>query len=84
MADVFVVWAKSDAHDNRIRGFILERGMKGLTTPYINGKFSLRAGPTGQIALDDVEVPEENILPNASGLSVSSLGKCWETDQWVM
>jgi len=68
LADVFVVWAKSDAHNNRIKGFIIERGSKGLTTPYIPGKFSLRAGATGQIFMDDVEIPEENLLPNAAGL----------------
>lgn len=68
IADVFVVWAKSEKHNNRIRGFILERGMEGLTTPYIDGKMSLRAGATGQIAMDEVEVPEANLLPHASGL----------------
>ncbi|MBM3509469.1 MAG: acyl-CoA dehydrogenase [Alphaproteobacteria bacterium] len=66
IADVFVVWAKNDA--GVIRGFILERGMKGLTTPKLEGKFSLRAGPTGQIAMDDVFVPAENELPEVSGL----------------
>ncbi|BFZ16976.1 hypothetical protein BsWGS_20015 [Bradybaena similaris] len=69
IADVFVVWAKSDVDSNKIRGFILERSMKGLTTPKIEGKFSLRASITGQIVLEDVHVPEENLLPNASGLS---------------
>jgi len=68
LADTFVVWAKSPKDNNRIRGFILERDMPGITTPYIKGKFSLRAGATGQIAMDDVEVPEENMLPNVSGL----------------
>merc|ERR1719334_376195 len=68
LADVFVVWAKSARHNNRIKGFIIERGMSGLTTPYIKGKFSLRAGATGQIAMDDVEVPAENLLPHTSGL----------------
>ena len=66
VADVFVVWAKND--DGVIRGFILERGMSGLSTPKIEGKFSLRASPTGQIAMNAVFVPEENELPGASGL----------------
>ena len=66
VADVFVVWAKND--DDVIRGFILERGMKGLSTPKIEGKFSLRASVTGQIAMDDIFVPSENELPGASGL----------------
>jgi glutaryl-CoA dehydrogenase len=65
-ADVFVVWAKDD--DHKIRGFILEKGMKGLTTPKIEGKFSLRASPTGQIAMDEVFVPAENIFPEVKGL----------------
>jgi glutaryl-CoA dehydrogenase len=68
IADVMVVWAKSDAHDGDIRGFIVERGMKGLTTPAIKGKVSLRASITGEIAMDGVEVPTENLLPNVSGL----------------
>src|SRR5689334_12401168 len=71
VADVFIVWARSDRDDNAIRGFILEKGWKGLTAPKIEGKFSLRASITGQIAMDDVEVPEENMLPNAKGLAVS-------------
>ena len=66
VADVFVVWAKND--DGVIRGFILERGMEGLSTPKIEGKFSLRASATGQIAMNGVFVPAENELPNASGL----------------
>ena len=65
-ADVFVVWAKLDG---RIRGFILEKGMGGLSAPKIEGKFSLRASPTGEIVMDGVEVPEENLMPNAAGLS---------------
>jgi glutaryl-CoA dehydrogenase len=69
IADVMVVWAKSDAHRGAIRGFILERGMKGLTTGKIEGKLSLRASITGEIAMDGVVVPEANLLPNASGLS---------------
>lgn len=68
IADTFVVWAKSDAHDDKIRGFILERGYEGLSTPKIEGKFSLRASPTGEIVLQDVFVPDENLLPNAEGL----------------
>jgi glutaryl-CoA dehydrogenase len=69
IADVFVVWAKSEAHDNRIKGFVLEKGMKGLSAPKIEGKFSLRASITGMIMMDDVEVPEENLLPNVQGLA---------------
>ena len=66
VADVFMVWAKTD--DGVIRGFILERGMKGLSAPKIEGKFSLRASVTGEIVMDDVAVPEENLLPNVQGL----------------
>jgi len=65
-ADIMVVWAKTE--DDVIRGFILERGMEGLTTPKIEGKFSLRASITGEIVMDDVFVPEENLLPNVQGL----------------
>src|SRR5258706_7945676 len=68
IADVFVVWAKSKAHHNKIRGFILEKGMRGLSAPKIGGKLSLRASVTGQIVMDDVEVPESALLPNISGL----------------
>jgi len=68
IADVFVVWAKSRAHDDQIRGFLLEKGMKGLSAPKIGGKLSLRASITGEIVLDGVEVPEEALLPNVSGL----------------
>ncbi|AWN49940.1 acyl-CoA dehydrogenase [Methylobacterium terrae] len=68
IADVFVVWAKSPAHDNQIRGFILEKGMKGLSAPKIKGKLSLRASVTGEIVMDGVEVPESALLPNVSGL----------------
>ena len=68
IADVFVVWAKSAAHDGAIRGFILEKGMKGLSAPKIEGKLSLRASVTGEIVLDGVEVPEAALLPNVSGL----------------
>jgi glutaryl-CoA dehydrogenase len=66
IADVFVVWAKTE--DNVIRGFILEKGMKGLSAPKIEGKFSLRASVTGEIVMDDVMVPEENLLPKVTGL----------------
>ncbi|MFO1265490.1 MAG: acyl-CoA dehydrogenase [Rubrivivax sp.] len=68
IADVFVVWAKSAAHEGAIKGFILERGMKGLTAPKIGGKLSLRASITGEIVLDGVEVPEDHLLPGVSGL----------------
>jgi glutaryl-CoA dehydrogenase len=66
IADVFVVWAKDDAGE--IRGYLLEKGMKGLTAPKIEGKFSLRASVTGEIVMDDVVVPEANLLPNVKGL----------------
>ncbi|MEQ8585848.1 MAG: acyl-CoA dehydrogenase [Thalassobaculaceae bacterium] len=66
IADVFVVWGKTE--DGKIRGFILEKGMEGLSAPKIEGKFSLRASITGEIVMDDVFVPEENLLPNISGL----------------
>jgi glutaryl-CoA dehydrogenase len=68
IADVFVVWAKSAAHGGEIRGFILEKGMKGLSAPKIEGKLSLRASVTGEIVLDNVEVAEEALMPNVSGL----------------
>jgi len=68
IADVFVVWAKSDAHGGKIRGFVLEKGMKGLSAPKIGGKLSLRASITGEIVMQDVEVPEEALLPNVEGL----------------
>src|SRR5258707_14685357 len=68
IADVFVVWAKSAAHDNQIRGFVLEKGMKGLSAPKIGGKLSLRCSITGEVVMDGVVVPEENLLPNVSGL----------------
>ncbi len=66
IADVFLVWAKDD--NGEIRGFLLERGMKGLSTPKIEGKFSLRVSPTGQVVMEQVFVPEENLLPGVSGL----------------
>ena len=68
IADVFVIWAKSSAHDNQIRGFVLEKGMKGLTAPKIEGKLSLRASVTGEVVMDGVEVGEDALLPNVSGL----------------
>ncbi|MCC7082113.1 MAG: acyl-CoA dehydrogenase [Burkholderiales bacterium] len=67
IADVFMIWAKDDA--GKIRGFILERGMKGLSTPKIEGKFSLRVSITGEVVMDEVFVPAENLLPNVSGLA---------------
>jgi glutaryl-CoA dehydrogenase len=67
IADVMIVWAKAEP-DDKIRGFILERGMAGIATPKIDGKFSLRASTTGEIAMDGVEVPDDNLLPNVSGL----------------
>jgi glutaryl-CoA dehydrogenase len=66
IADVFVVWAKND--DGIVRGYVLDKGMKGLSAPAIEGKFSLRASITGEIVMDDVFVPAENELPNVSGL----------------
>lgn len=82
VADVFVVWAKNDA--GRIRGYILEKGMKGLSAPVMHGKLSLRVSITGEIVMDDVFVPAENELPNVSGLSGplgcldnARYGICW-------
>jgi glutaryl-CoA dehydrogenase len=69
IADVFVVWAKSEAHEGKIRGFVLEKGMKGLSAPKVGGKLSLRASITGEIVLDNVEVGEDALLPNVSGLA---------------
>ncbi len=68
IADVFVVWAKSEAHGGKIRGFVLEKGTKGLSAPKIGGKLSLRASVTGEIVMKDVEVGEEALLPNVEGL----------------
>ena len=67
-ADVFVIWAKSEAHGGGIRGFVLEKGMKGLTAPKIQGKLSLRASTTGMIIMDNVEVGEDALLPDVQGL----------------
>jgi glutaryl-CoA dehydrogenase len=68
IADVFVVWAKSREHENAIKGFILEKGMEGLSAPKIKGKLSLRASITGEIVMDKVFVPNENLMPNVTGL----------------
>ncbi|WP_040605119.1 acyl-CoA dehydrogenase [Sagittula stellata] len=68
IADVFVVWAKSEAHDGKIRGFVLEKGAKGLTAPKIENKLSLRASVTGEVVLDNVEVGEDALLPHVQGL----------------
>ncbi len=68
IADVFVVWAKSEAHGGKIRGFVLEKGMKGLSAPKIGGKLSLRASITGEIVMQDVAVGEDALLPNVEGL----------------
>ncbi len=68
LADVFVIWAKSAAHGGEIRGFVLEKGMNGLSAPKIGGKLSLRASTTGEIVMDGVVVPESSLLPNVSGL----------------
>ncbi|WP_051630746.1 acyl-CoA dehydrogenase [Afifella pfennigii] len=68
IADVFVVWAKSEADEGAIRGFVLEKGMKGLSAPKIGGKLSLRASVTGEVVMDGVVVPQEALLPNVSGL----------------
>ena len=68
IADVFVVWAKSEAHGGKIRGFVLDKGMKGLSAPKIGGKLSLRASITGEIVMDNVEVGEDALLPNVEGL----------------
>ena len=68
IADVFVIWAKSEAHGGKIKGFVLEKGMKGLSAPKIGGKLSLRASITGEIVMQDVEVGEDALLPNVEGL----------------
>ena len=68
IADVFVVWAKSDAHDGKIRGFVLDKDTKGLSAPKVQNKMSLRASITGEIVLDGVEVSEDALLPHVSGL----------------
>ena len=68
IADVFVVWAKSEYHDGKIKGFILEKGANGLKAPRIEGKLSLRASVTGEIVMDNVEISDDALLPNVSGL----------------
>ncbi len=68
IADLAVIWARSTAHGDAIRGFIVERGAKGLSTPKIGNKLSLRASITGEVVMDNVDIPEENLLPNVSGL----------------
>ncbi|MEO1344357.1 MAG: acyl-CoA dehydrogenase [Pseudomonadota bacterium] len=68
VADVFVIWAKSEAHGGKIRGFVLEKGMKGLSAPKIEGKLSLRASVTGMIMMEDVDVSEDALLPGVDGL----------------
>ncbi|MGE0626880.1 MAG: acyl-CoA dehydrogenase [Hyphomicrobiaceae bacterium] len=84
LADVFVIWAKSEAHDGEIRGFILEKGMKGLTAPKIEGKLSLRTSTTGEVSMQGVLVPESAMLPNVRGLkgpfsclNRARFGICW-------
>ena len=71
IADVFIVWARSEAHGGKVRGFVLDKGTKGLTAPKIEGKLSLRTSVTGEIVMQDVEVGEEALLPDASGLSAA-------------
>ncbi|WP_239016924.1 acyl-CoA dehydrogenase [Sphingomonas ginkgonis] len=68
IADVFVIWAKSDAHGGKIRGFVLDKGMKGLSAPQVKEKLSLRASITGEVVMDGVEVGEDALLPNVEGL----------------
>jgi glutaryl-CoA dehydrogenase len=68
IADIFIVWAKSEAHNGKVRGFILEKGMPGLSAPTIHGKLSLRTSPTGAIVMENVAVGEDHLLPHASGL----------------
>jgi glutaryl-CoA dehydrogenase len=84
LADVFVIWAKSDAHGGEIRGFVLEKGMKGLSAPKIEGKLSLRTSTTGEVVMNGVEVSEDALLPNVSGLkgpfgclNRARFGICW-------
>ena len=69
IADIAIVWAKSDAHEGKIKGFIVERGTEGFSTPKIEGKMSLRGSITGEIVLDNAFVPDDNLLPNAQGLA---------------
>merc|ERR1719231_1623173 len=83
IADLAIVWAKTDT-DGKVRGFLVERDFKGFTTPKIEGKFSLRASPTGMISLDEVKIPKENVLPKVTGmrgpfacLNSARLGIAW-------
>ena len=69
IADVFVVWAKSEAHGGKVRGFVLDKGMKGLSAPKIGGKLSLRASITGEIVMEEVQVGEDALLPNVEGMA---------------
>jgi glutaryl-CoA dehydrogenase len=71
IADVFIVWARSDTHGGKVRGFVLDKGTNGLTAPKIEGKLSLRTSVTGEIVMQDVEVGEEALLPHASGLGAA-------------
>ena len=71
VADLFVVWARSEADDGKVRGFLLEKDMDGLSAPKLDGKFALRASATGQIVMDDVFVPEDNVLPDAKGMKAA-------------
>ncbi|MBX2814124.1 MAG: acyl-CoA dehydrogenase [Myxococcales bacterium] len=84
IADVLLVWAKSEKHNHQIRGFILDRGMKGIETPIIQGKFSLRASVTGMILMDEVFVPESHLLPGIQGLAgpFSCLNKARYSITW--
>ena len=81
IADVFVVWAKSEAHGGKIRGFVLDKGTKGLSAPKIEGKLSLRASITGEIVMDNVEVGEDALLPACRGperaVRLSEPGALW-------
>ena len=84
IADIAIVWAKSEAHDGKIKGFVVERGTPGFSTPNIEGKLSLRASVTGEVVLDDAPVPEDNLLAGASGLAgpfgclnMARLGIAW-------
>ncbi len=74
IADVFVVWANSEAHDGKVLGFIFEKGMTGLSAPKIGGKLSLRASITGEIVMDNVEVGEDALLPDAQRMLQSLRG----------
>jgi glutaryl-CoA dehydrogenase len=67
IADVFVVWAKSEAHGGKIKGFVLDKGTKGLSAPKVGGKLSLRASITGEIVMDNVEVGEDALCPSSRG-----------------